>query len=204
MRHAIGQRFTDRLLRAAGLLVLAAGTSAQAPYFPPAGSWARKPPAEVGMDQDKVAAAVAFASSQATDWPKDFSRQVPQFGRLLGPIPEDRADTNGVVVRHGYVVAEFGDTARVDPTYSVAKSMLATVLGIAVREHKLTDLDAPVADLVKDGGYDSPHNQLITWRHHLQQESEWEGELWGKAHDFVGQKEFGAEARKPRDLRAPG
>ena len=94
---------------------------------------------------------------------------------------------------------EFGDTNSVEPTYSVAKSMLATVAGIAVRDGLITNLDAPVGVAVKDGGYDSPHNAQVTWRNHLQQESEWEGEMWGKKHDFVGTEAFGDGERKPRD-----
>jgi CubicO group peptidase (beta-lactamase class C family) len=39
---------------------------------------------------------------------------------------------------------------------------------------------------------------------HLQQESEWEGSLWGKSHDFVGREAFGEGERKPRALQAPG
>jgi len=39
---------------------------------------------------------------------------------------------------------------------------------------------------------------------HLQQESEWEGEMWGKPHDFVGREAFGEGERKPRTLQAPG
>ncbi|HEX5053502.1 MAG TPA: serine hydrolase [Planctomycetota bacterium] len=194
-----------RLLLAAAAIAAGHLSPAQtAPYFPPAGTWAKKRAAEVGMDQAKLDAAIAFAVSQPTDWPKDFSRQQEIFGSLLGPMPEDRADTNGLVIRRGYVVAEFGETGRVDPTYSVAKSMLATVALIAVRDHRIPDLDAPVAELVHDGGYDSKHNRAITWRHHLQQESEWQGSMWGKAHDFIGAADFGSGARPPRELREPG
>ena len=64
----------------------------------------------------------------------DFSDQERIFGTLLGSVPNIRAKTNGVVIYKGYVVAEFGDTTWVDPTYSVAKSMLATVAGIAMRD----------------------------------------------------------------------
>ena len=32
-----------------------------------------------------------------------------------------------------------------------------------------------------DGGFDGPHNGAITWRHLLQQTSEWEGTLFGKS-----------------------
>lgn len=156
------------------------------------------------MDAGRLDAAIAFAKSRETTWPRDFSTQEKIFGTLLGPIPTSRAATNGVVIRHGYVVAEFGDTSAVDPTYSVAKSMLATVAGVAVRDGLITDLDAPVGSQIKDGGYDSPQNARVTWRHHLQQESEWEGEMWGKKHDFVGTVAFGDGERKPRAPQPPG
>jgi len=100
-------------------------------YFPPAGEWARKAPAELGMDPAALAAAVQYAQSHETERALDFSDQEKTFGKPLGSLPTRRAHTNGVVIYKGYVVAEFGDTAFVDPTYSVAKSMLATVAGVA-------------------------------------------------------------------------
>jgi CubicO group peptidase (beta-lactamase class C family) len=172
-------------------------------YFPPAGSWAKKAPAELGMDPKLLAEAVGFAESRESTREMDFSDQQRIFGSLLGSVPTRRARTNGVVIYKGYVVAEFGDTTWVDPTYSVAKSMMATVAGIAVRDGKI-DLSAPVGATVKDGGYDSPRNQSVTWKMHLQQETEWEGEMWGKKHDFVGKEAFGEGERKPRELQRPG
>jgi CubicO group peptidase (beta-lactamase class C family) len=68
----------------------------------------------------------------------------------------------------------------------------------------ITNVDQPVGAVIKDGGYDSPQNRTVTWRMHLQQESEWEGEMWGKKHDFVGTVAFGSGERKPRDLQEPG
>jgi CubicO group peptidase (beta-lactamase class C family) len=156
------------------------------------------------MDAEKLQEAIKFAKAHETNWPRDFSAQEKIFGSLLGPIPASRAGTNGLVIRHGYIIAEFGDTNDVAPTYSVAKSMLSTVVGVAVREHLITNLDAPVGSQVKDGGYNSPHNAKITWKNHLQQESEWEGEIWGKKHDFVGMAAFGEGERKPRNLEEPG
>ncbi len=173
------------------------------PYFPPPGAWARKDPGELGMDPARLAEAVAFARSREATREIDFSDQERIFGSLLGSIPTRRATTNGVVIYKGYVVAEFGDTTWVDPTYSVAKSMLATVAGIAVRDGLIV-LDEPVGKKIKDGGYDSPHNRLVTWKMHLQQESEWEGEMFGKKHDFVGREQFGEGERQPRALQPPG
>ena len=100
-------------------------------YYPPAGSWERKPPAELGMDPAALASAVAFAQTRESTRAMDFSDQETIFGSMLGSVPDIRAKTNGLVIYKGYVVAEFGDTTWVDPTYSVAKSMLSTVAAIA-------------------------------------------------------------------------
>ena len=110
------------------------------------------------MDPKLLADAVAFAQSHESEREMDFSDQEHIFGSLLGPVPTSRAKTNGLVIHNGYIVAEFGDTTAVDPTYSVAKSMLSTVAGIAVREGHIKNVDAPVGTTIKDGGYDSPHN----------------------------------------------
>src|SRR5713226_6695181 len=137
------------------------------------------------MDAAKLNDAVEFMKTHETKSPaRDFSDQEIVNGKLLASIPTERAGTNGLIIRHGYVVGEFGETTRPDPTYSVAKSMLSTVAGIALDRGLIRDLDEPVVKSISDGGYDSPHNRLITWRHHLQQESEWEGELWGKSANF--------------------
>ncbi|MBM3872348.1 MAG: serine hydrolase [Verrucomicrobia bacterium] len=179
---------------------LRAGTGA---YFPPQGEWARRAPAELGMDPVRLAEAIAFAQGHESTREMDFSDQERIFGALLGSVPTRRAATNGIVIYKGYVVAEFGETTAVDPTYSAAKSMLATVAGVAVRD-RLLAVDERVGDRVRDGGYDSAQNREVTWRMHLQQESEWEGEMFGKKHDFVGREAFGEGARPPRALQRPG
>ena len=68
----------------------------------------------------------------------------------------------------------------------------------------IKDVNDPVAKYIHDGGYDSPHNTRITWKNHLQQESEWEGTMWGKNADFVGVEQFGNGQRKPRAIQDPG
>ncbi len=178
--------------------------AAQTTYYPPAGEWARKGPGEVGMDAARLNEAVEFMKANETQSPRrDFSDQEIVNGKLLASMPTERAGTNGLVIRRGYLVAEWGDTVRPDPTYSVAKSMLATVAGIAV-DRGLIRIDDPVANVVKDGGYSSAQNSRVTWRHHLQQESEWEGEMWGKNANFIGAEAFGRAERKPRAIQAPG
>ena len=189
-----------------GLLTLVAvSPAAQTPYYPPAGEWARKAPAEVGMDAARLNDAIAFMKSHETASPtRDFADQEIVNGKLLASMPTERAATNGLIIRRGYIVAEFGDTVRPDPTYSVAKSMLSTIAGIALDRGLIPSLDQPVGALVKDGGYDSAQNRSITWRHHLQQHSEWEGEMWGKNANFIGAEAFGRAEMKPRALKAPG
>jgi CubicO group peptidase (beta-lactamase class C family) len=189
---------------AAPVALQAAAQTATAVYYPPAGAWEKRSAASLGMDQAALDAAVAFAKSRETTRAMDFSDQERIFGTMLGSVPNIRAHTNGVVIYKGYVVAEFGDPTWADPTYSVAKSMMATVAGIAVRDGRIANLDEPVGRTVKDGGYDSPRNSLVTWKMHLQQETEWEGEMFGKKDDFVGTKAFGEGERKPRELKRPG
>src|SRR5437667_1634947 len=192
---------------ALGFVLLAAATAAQpqsgARYFPPIGQWTHKSPADVGMDAAKLQEAVEFAKAHGSNW--DFDRdQVRTFGRPLGPLPKARAATNGIILRHGYIVAEFGDTKANDPVYSIAKSFLSTVASLAVDRGLIKDVNDPVAKYIHDGGYDSPHNARITWKNHLQQESEWEGTMWGKNANFVGHEEFGNGEMKPREIMDTG
>ena len=193
----------------AGVVALYAATLAvpaaqQGTYYPPAGNWAKKNPAELGLDPVKLQEAVDFAKTRESRREMDFSDQERIFGTLLGSVPNIRAKTNGLVIYKGYIVAEFGDSTWVDPTYSVAKSMLATVAGIAVRDGLITNLDSLVGASVKDGGYDSPRNAQVTWKHHLQQTSEWEGTMFGKPDNFIGKEAFGEGEMKPREQKKPG
>ncbi|MFD2247062.1 serine hydrolase domain-containing protein [Pontibacter ruber] len=175
-------------------------------YYPGKGdNWERKKPEEVGMDPALLQQAVDWAKTmETTQMKKDFSTQAEIFGKPLGPLPTDRASTNGIILKDGYIVAEWGDTKSADPTYSVAKSVLSTILGITIDKGMIESITDPVGKYVKDGGYDSEQNRKVTWEHHARQTSEWEGEMWGKKHDFVGKEAFGRGERKPRELQEPG
>ena len=185
--------------------VLATSLHAQKPatYFPLPGQWQTKSPAALGMNAAKLQEAVDYAQAHGSTW--DFEKdQVRTFGTPLGPLPKQRAATNGIILRHGYIVAQFGDTKASDPVYSIAKSFLSTLASLAVDRSLIKNVNDPVASYIHDGGYDSPHNSKITWKNHLQQESEWEGTLWGKNADFVGTEQFGRGERKPRAIQEPG
>jgi CubicO group peptidase (beta-lactamase class C family) len=199
------------------LLVLCAGATLRAPlsvhsqnkqpavYYPsPGDGWQRRRPEDAGMDSALLEQAVAYAKTQPSTMPADFSTQVEIFGRVLGPMPKSRGETNGIVIRHGYIVAEWGDTNQVDPTYSIAKSFLSTLVGIAVDRGMIKSVHDPMKLYATDGGYDSAHNAKVTWENHLHQTSEWEGSMWGKNSNFLGVEEFGRGQRRPREIKEPG
>ena len=101
-------------------------------YFPNA-NWLVHSPQKEGMDSALLQQAVDFAKTQETTQMKpDFSTQEEIFGKVLGPMPSSRAATNGIILRHGYIVAEWGDTHHPDPTYSIAKSFLSIIMGITL------------------------------------------------------------------------
>src|SRR5207237_6866583 len=99
---------------------------------------------------------------------------------------------------------EWGDTNRIDPTYSVAKSFLSTLTGLAVDRGLIKHVKDPMKLYATDDGYASPHNAKITWEEHLQQTSEWDGSMWGKNSDFVGVAELGSGERNRRAIEEEG
>ena len=157
------------------------------PYFPPPHpTWDRREPAAAGCDAAALHEAAQFALAHETPWSRDLGVMVasnfgeePPWNEALGPV-RPRGGPNGLVLRQGRIVAEWGDTLQVDMTFSVAKSYLSIIAGLALDRGLIGDLDDQVCRTVDDGGFAPPHNDKITWRHLLQQTSEWEGELWGK------------------------
>jgi CubicO group peptidase (beta-lactamase class C family) len=175
------------------------------PYVPgPGAAWETRAPEDVGMDAVVLAQAVAYAQAHETEQipadPGAYLRQrfegLPHQD-IVGPTAE-RGGVNGVVLKGGYIVAEWGDTDREDMTFSVTKSYLSTVAGLAWDDGLVPDLGAPIGALVTDGTFGSPHNAAITWHQLLQQRSEWEGTLWGKP-DIADRRE-GID----RELQPPG
>jgi CubicO group peptidase (beta-lactamase class C family) len=186
------RRLTATLLGAVFVSVLAFAQAqppaSQGRYFPPKGNWERVDPSAVGMDKAKLAEAVAYHEANqnqntrnlAEDIPRTFSSEAP-YNNLIGPTQE-RTGANGVIIRRGKVVAEWGDTNRADMTFSVTKTFLSTVVGVAYDRGLIKDLDARVATYMPKGVdlFTSPHNAKITWDHLLRQTSDWYGTLWTK------------------------
>ena len=181
------------------------GVKGNATYYPSKNYWESRTPDLEGMDSLLLQEAVDFAKTQeTTQMTPTFSTQEDIFGKLLGPMPSSRASTNGMIIRHGYIVAEWGDTHHADPTYSIAKSFLSLIAGITIDRGMIKSEKDLVQNYIHDGGYDSEHNKSVTWEHHLRQTSEWHGNMWGKNDDFTGKEAFGKGERKPRELHIPG
>src|SRR5947209_7037096 len=188
------------------LLLVPLCALAQAPYYPDA-VWQRRTPAEAGIDAQRLKDAVAYAVANETRNPRDLTLNHYQtfgrepFGHAIGPI-KDRGDLTGVVVHKGYIIAEWGEPLRVDMTHSVTKSLLSSVVGIAVERGMIRSVHDEVRDYVAPIllyappattnksdrlhtpdlllPFESPHNRTITWDNLLRQTSDWEGTLWGK------------------------
>ncbi len=166
------------------LFAASPGAYAQDSYFPPPGSeWEWRSAAEVGMDSVLVAEAVAFAIDSETSASRDLlestQRNSEPHSETIGPI-QPRGDMTGLIIRHGYIVAEWGEPFRVDMTFSVSKSFLSTTVGLAWDAGLIRDLDDPVREYGPAEHFESPHNQKVTWDHLLRQTSDWEGTLWDK------------------------
>jgi CubicO group peptidase (beta-lactamase class C family) len=161
----------------------AAGASGE-PYYPTRWEWQTREPEQMGFDSARLQEMVAFAAANEATTHKDGDELATilagePYNEIVGPTMR-RGGTSGLVIRHGYIVVEWGDTRRVDWTFSATKSYLATTVGLAFDAGLIRDLKERVGEYVHDGSFDSPHNARITWEHLLQQTSEWQGTLWGK------------------------
>ena len=87
------------------------------------------------------------------------------------------------------------------PTYSVAKSMMATVAGIARARGQDHPRRRRSARRSRTAATIRRSNAQVTWKMHLQQETEWEGTCSARSDDFVGKEAFGEGERKPRELQ---
>jgi CubicO group peptidase (beta-lactamase class C family) len=97
---------------------------------------------------------------------------------ILGPLRAS-AGASGVVWVHGDEVATWGDADAPEMAFSVTKSVVSVVAGLAFDDGLLVP-DQPVHEVVDIAEFEGPQRDRITWRHLLQQTSQWDGELWGK------------------------
>jgi CubicO group peptidase (beta-lactamase class C family) len=161
--------------------------------------------------------AIRFAIAHETPWSREIGphwgihHQDPApWNRLLGPV-HARGPVSGVILLEGQQVAAWGEPERVDLTFSVAKTYLALLAGIAHDRGLLPDVNEPVRARVRGIGFDTGRNARVTWAHLLQQTSEWEGECFGlpdqvDRYRVVQFERVAARGRKgdARPLQEPG
>ena len=177
---------TSKRILVAAVFALQAVAVQAADYLPPAGTaWAARVPEKAGFDPAKLRAAIDFAVAQESPAPRDlalattlnFARE--PYDALIGPT-QPRGAPTGLVIRHGYLVAQWGEPDRADMTFSVTKSFLSTLVGIALDRGQIRSVDDPVRGYMPPGPFESEHNRPITWNQMLRQTSNWQGTLWGK------------------------
>ena len=158
---------------------------AQEYYFPDLNAnWEQRAAKSFKINDASLQEAVAFAEANEYTGSRDLRIAILKgfekepFHKILGPTKK-RGGPAGMILKNGYIVAQWGDTKRVDMTFSVTKSFLSTMAGLAEDEGLITDTKDVVGDYIWDGTFDGAHNSKITWEHLLQQNSAWSGELWG-------------------------
>ena len=137
------------------------------------------------MQAEALERAVRFAIAHETDWDRSVDgvwgvhpHDPPPWNRLLGPV-HDRGPMSGAIALAGRPVTAWGEPDRADLTFSVAKTYLALLAGVAHDRGLLPDVDEPVRVRVPGIGFDDPHNARVTWAQLLQQTSEWGGDCFG-------------------------
>jgi CubicO group peptidase (beta-lactamase class C family) len=164
--------------------------------------------------------AIDFAIAHEIDWARDPAadsahwgihlNDPPPWNVLRGPV-HARGPASGVVMQGRTTLAEWGEPDRADLTFSIAKTYLALLAGIAHDRGLMPDPDEPVRMRVPGIGFDDAHNAPITWAQLLLQTSEWEGRCFGLPEQvdryrtviYGGEPAQGAKG-DPRPLRAPG
>ncbi|MCH4822902.1 beta-lactamase family protein [Gramella lutea] len=189
------------------LFFISFSLSAQEIYFPAAGEWKEKQASEYNLELTR---AVDFAKSNEYSGSKDLKQailkgfQQEPFHEILGPTKR-RDGPAGMILKDGYLVAKWGDTKRVDMTFSVTKSFLSTTALLARDKNLITSFDEPVVNYVWDDTFEGNHNSKITWQHLLQQNSDWSGQLWG-GFDWADRppQDKTIDEWRSRDLNEPG
>lgn len=179
-------------------------------YFPDRNIWEHRSPSSFDIDTAKLNKAIAFAQANEYSGARDLRQAILKgferepFHKLLGPTKK-RGGPAGMILKNGYMIASWGDVKRVDMTFSVTKSYLSTVAGLAVQQGLIHSTADRVGDYVWDGKFDGAHNAKINWSHLLQQNSDWSGTLWG-GHDWADRppREGSLDDWQFRELIEPG
>mgnify|MGYP001318007144 FL=1 len=169
------------------LIIIFFSANCQDLYFPSKGNWEVKMPSDFNYDSNKIQKAIDFVIENQNNGNKDLRVEILKgfstepYHSIKGPTKK-RGETNGLIIKDGYIIASWGDTKRVDMTFSVTKSYLSAVTGIAVDKNLIRSEKDFVSNYVWDKTFDGEKNSLITWEHLLNQSSDWFGNLFGINH----------------------
>ncbi|MFT7416863.1 MAG: hypothetical protein ACI9DS_002012, partial [Glaciecola sp.] len=142
-------RYTLIILTSSMLgFALMANANSGKDYFPERNNWQIKPVAELGFNQPELDKAINFAENNEYSGSRDlriailkgFERE--PFHEILGPTKK-RAGPTGLIIKNGYIAAQWGHPERVDMTFSVTKSYLSTVAGIAIDQQLILSIAEP-------------------------------------------------------------
>ena len=162
-------------------------------------------------------AAIDFINGCESLWSRDTSPpwgihelDPAPYNRLYGPV-HARGGVAGVVFHRGELIAQWGEVHRSDLTFSVAKTYLALLAGLAFDDGLLPDVHEPVLKRCPGIGFEGERLSRITWHHLLQQTSEWEGSCFGIPEQVDRYRGVSYQPNQPlgrkgeaRPLREPG
>lgn len=184
-------------------------SNAQSVYYPTK-NWEVKTAKELKLNEKIITDAVTFAKENEYSGAKDLRIAIYEgfksepFIDVVGPT-KHRGGSAGLIIKNGYIIAQWGDLDRVDMTFSVTKSYLSTTFGLALDKGLISGLHDFVYPYVWDGTFDGKHNQAIQWNHLLDQSSDWSGTLFGQ-HDWADRPPASGDIDdwKNRKLNTPG
>ncbi|MHA6280775.1 serine hydrolase domain-containing protein [Salinimicrobium sp. CAU 1759] len=180
---------------------------AQEIYFPSEDKWEEKQPSDFNIDPS---AAIEFAKNNEYSESRDLRQailkgfQQEPYHEILGPTKR-RGGPAGMILKNGYIIGKWGDVDRVDMTFSVTKSFLATTALLAHQKGLINSFNDRVEKYVWDDTFEGPHNSKITWEHLLHQTSDWSGQLWG-GFDWADRppSSQNIDQWRGRELKEPG
>ena len=127
------------------------------------------------MPNSNLERAVQFAVAHETPWSREIDdkwgihhEDPPPWNRLLGPV-HARGSVSGTLIMGGKTLISWGEPNRPDLTFSIAKTYLALLAGVAYDRGLLPDVDEPVGARISGIGFEKGRNAQVTWAHLLQQ-----------------------------------
>lgn len=137
------------------------------------------------MNDKALDLAIKFSLDHESLWDREVTgnwgvhqNDPAPWNRLLGPV-HDRGPVSGTIMVDGKKWRSWGEPDRADLTFSVAKTCLALLAGVAHDQGLMPDVNEAVGKRVAGIGFDDGQNAEVTWAQLLQQTSEWGGSYFG-------------------------